>query len=618
MFSAALVKYPVKYLRMLIGAGLLAWNPGAVQAQNIEAVLAPGKVIQGHAKYEEECSQCHVRFDRKAQDGRCLDCHKEVGTDVRGKTGYHGKMKPQACRSCHTDHKGRDAQIADFDEQRFDHAQTDFVLRAKHQDVACDKCHTPGKKYREAAPTCNDCHRKDDVHKGSLGPKCADCHTEENWKNARFDHDKTRFALKDKHLEAKCADCHKNNQYKNTPLACVSCHKKDDDSRNGHKGQYGEKCESCHGARAWKPSSFSHDTDTRYVLRGKHKNTSCASCHTGHLYKVKLSQDCHACHKKDDKHKESLGKNCGSCHTERSWKEPAKFDHDKTDFPLLGKHARVECKDCHKNVMFKEAPKDCYGCHRKDDKHERTLGEKCADCHTEKDWKNTAGRFDHDKTQFRLRNAHAEKTLKCTGCHKDLRSFRKTPLDCYSCHKKNDKHEGQEGTRCEQCHNDRSWKDTRFDHGQSRFPLTGRHIVTPCKKCHETARYKDAPRDCYACHQKEDKHKLKFGVGCESCHNTRSWELWSFDHSARTSYRLDGAHRKAACESCHREPAPRGKKAALLGSSCIGCHRSEDVHDGQFGARCEQCHSADSWKNFRNRIGRRDADPRDAPDKRLM
>lgn len=589
--------------RRLLAAALLVALAPPLLAQSLESVISPGELIRGHAKFDDQCSDCHVRFDRKAQDGRCMDCHKDIGADVRGKSGYHGRLKPQACRSCHTDHKGREAQIADFDKKQFDHAQTDFALRGKHQQTECDKCHLAGKKYREAAPGCNDCHKKDDVHKGSLGPKCADCHTEQNWKEARFDHDKTRFALKDKHADVKCTGCHKDNQFKDTPLACVACHKKDDDGKKGHKGQFGEKCESCHNARSWKESTFNHDTDTKYLLRGKHKSATCASCHTGHLYKVKLSQECYACHKKDDKHKESLGKNCGSCHTERDWKERARFDHDKTDFPLLGKHAKVECKDCHKSLMFKEAPKDCYGCHKKDDKHERTLGEKCADCHTEKDWKNTSGRFDHDKTEFQLRNAHADKNLKCSACHKDLRSMRKTPLDCYSCHRTDDKHEGQEGRKCEACHGDRSWKDTRFDHGQSRFPLTGRHIVVSCKKCHETARYKDAPRDCYACHKAEDRHKLKFGVRCEQCHNTRSWGLWTFDHARRASYPLDGAHRRVACESCHREPAPRGRDAAVVGSSCIGCHRAEDVHDGQFGSRCEQCHTTDHWKNLRTRIG---------------
>ncbi len=34
---------------------------------------------------------------------------------------------------------------------------------------------------------------------------------------------------------------------------------------------------------------------------------SCAACHKESLYRVKLSDDCYACHKADDKHKESLG-----------------------------------------------------------------------------------------------------------------------------------------------------------------------------------------------------------------------------------------------------------------------------------------------------------------------
>jgi hypothetical protein len=87
-------------LALLLGLGLRT----AASAQGIESVIRPGEVIQGHAKWEEECAKCHVRFDRAAQDRLCMDCHKEVGQDMRERTGYHGRLKPQACRSCHTDH----------------------------------------------------------------------------------------------------------------------------------------------------------------------------------------------------------------------------------------------------------------------------------------------------------------------------------------------------------------------------------------------------------------------------------------------------------------------------------------------------------------------------------
>jgi hypothetical protein len=39
----------------------------------------------------------------------------------------------------------------------------------------------------------------------------------------------------------------------------------------------------------------------------------------------------------------------------------------------------------------------------------------------------------------------------------------------------------------------------------------------------------------------------------------------------------------------------------------VACHRTDDVHDGQFGARCEQCHSSDTWKNVKNRVSGRKA-----------
>ncbi|MFI4929206.1 MAG: cytochrome c3 family protein, partial [Burkholderiales bacterium] len=205
-----IVSCPLALIRWLLACLLLqGFAASQALAQNIESVLRPGDLVQAHAKWEEDCSKCHVRFERAAQDRLCADCHKEVGQDMRERTGFHGRQQAQPCRSCHTDHKGRNARIVVFDKARFDHTQTDFVLRGKHGRVECDKCHEPSKKYWQAASDCNACHKRDDVHKGSLGTKCADCHTENDWKEkAKFDHDKTRFALKDKHASAKCADCH--------------------------------------------------------------------------------------------------------------------------------------------------------------------------------------------------------------------------------------------------------------------------------------------------------------------------------------------------------------------------------------------------------------------------
>lgn len=587
--------------RLLLVLFVMGSSPW-VAAQGIESIMAPGKLSRAHTKYEDDCAQCHVKFDRQGQDRRCLDCHKETRRDVEAHTGFHGKMKQQACRSCHTEHKGLDTRLYVLDKTQFDHKITDYTLQGKHQKVECEKCHVSGKLYRDAPSACSACHKKDDTHKGSLGQACADCHTESSWKETKFDHSKTHFELTGKHADVKCAECHRDNVYKDTPQKCFSCHKKDDELK-GHKGLYGEKCESCHASKSWKSILFKHDQDTKYVLNGKHRTAKCSACHTTNPYRERTSQACVSCHRKDDKHKDSLGRNCETCHSEKSWTETVRFDHAKTDFPLLGKHPKVECKSCHEGAMYRQASKECVACHKKDDKHAATLGTQCADCHTANDWKATL--FKHDKSRFRLRNAHAAQAVTCEACHKNVKSFRDTPMLCISCHKKDDKHEGQIGSQCENCHTDKDWKVERFDHNRARFALTGRHALVVCKNCHETSRFRDARRDCVGCHVKDDKHKRVYGTQCESCHNTRAWPLWDFAHDTRTHYRLDGAHLTVACGKCHRDPAPPGKLAAPLTTACNNCHRESDPHEGKFGTRCEQCHVTPTWKKIVNRFAPR-------------
>jgi len=583
-------------LRRLAMAALLVGHcmlGSTVEAQALESVLAPGKLAEAHAKLEEDCQKCHVRFDRNAQDKLCMDCHKDVGQDARAKTGFHGRMKPQACRTCHTDHKGRDARIAAFDKTKFDHTMTNYALRGGHEKTDCAKCHVPNKGFRIALRDCSACHSKDDKHKGSLGSKCADCHTESSWKEARFDHGISRFPLIGKHEVVKCTDCHRDSNYKETPRACIACHKKDDK----HKTRFGDKCDTCHGSKDWKSSGFNHDVNTRYALLGKHRAVKCDSCHLGNLYHDKLSSTCVDCHKKDDKHKGSLGNECARCHVERDWKERVKFDHAKTAFLLLGKHASVQCKDCHKDAMFKEAPKTCIACHKKDDRHKGSLGESCDKCHSERDWKTTS--FDHAKTDFPLLGKH-QKT-ECSACHKST-NHKEAPKDCYSCHQRDDKHEGQEGRACAQCHDEKAWKPApKFDHGLIRFPLLGKHAAVECKSCHVSARFKDAKIDCYACHVKDDKHKKSLSAACGMCHNARSWKAWDFDHDKRTKFALDGKHLGLACSTCHSQPM---EAKVVTSPQCVSCHAKSDVHDGSYGRQCQQCHVTSSFKTIRAAAGR--------------
>jgi hypothetical protein len=587
---------------------------GFANADTFEKALMPGELFHGHAKYENECNQCHLRFDKAAQSRLCIDCHKEIAADINNKTRIHGRLEDKVCRTCHSEHKGRNAPLAVLDKEKFDHSQTNFQLKGAHKEtrVKCASCHFEKIKYRDAPKLCNDCHKKDDQekgHKGSLGKECGTCHDESSWKEARFDHEKTKFKLiGGKHAEVKCADCHINRNYSNTPKDCNSCHKKDDQTK-GHKGLYSTKCENCHSDKGWKELRFNHDTQTHFSLRGKHTEVKCNTCHLpekGQLYLQKLSDKCIACHKKDDQekgHKGILGEKCASCHNERNWKN-TNFNHDETNFRLRDKHKTAKCETCHTggvsgpNAKLK-LEKECVGCHRKDDQdkgHKGRYGNKCETCHSEKGWKTIS--FDHDRdTRYKLKDMHRQ--AKCDACHLPEKGaiYQQVKLasQCVSCHQKDDKHRNQLGNKCESCHNEKRWQDAPFDHNKSRFALTGSHAKADCKKCHVTPAFHDASSNCNSCHEKEDKHKRRYGTKCDTCHYTGTWKSWDFDH-ATTRFALDGGHTKVLCDDCHKETSSGQSKISRV---CVSCHLKDDVHDGGFSQQCERCHVTVNWKKAR-------------------
>jgi hypothetical protein len=587
------------------------------QVSDVEKALMPGAVIAGHEKYEQQCEKCHKRFDKAGQTQLCLDCHKDTAADVQAKTRVHGHLDDNTCRTCHPDHKGRGAKIAEVDKNKFNHDQTNFRLRGGHKNTkrGCDDCHQPKKKFRDTPSDCFSCHKKDDEHKGGLGKKCEDCHSDVKWKETRFDHDKkTKFKLTGEHRKTECKECHIDGHYKDTPKDCYSCHKKDD-TRDGHQGKFGTKCEKCHSDDTWEEPQFDHDRDTKYRLKGKHQRVECTDCHKGTLYVEKLQTKCNVCHRKDDDekgHKGSLGEKCESCHDEQGWKK-TNFDHDKdTKYPLEGKHKTAKCESCHKSGLkpapgmktLEKLPTKCFECHRKDDNekgHKTKFGEKCETCHNAKEWKK--GIFDHDRdTKYLLKGKHRD--TKCATCHTGQLYVQKLTADCISCHRKDDNekgHKGQLGNRCENCHNETNWKVEKYDHNRSRFPLTGGHARAECKKCHLTSAFREAPRVCNGCHEKDDVHKRVFGVKCETCHSTRTWKSWDFDHD-KTHFHLDGGHLKVECYDCHKLPdqAPKGPATGpTISRACISCHARQDVHNGGFGVQCEVCHFNDSWKKIR-------------------
>lgn len=471
----------------------------------------------------------------------------------------------------------------------------------------CRKCHEPFDKSAQNT-LCVACHtevgqdivRKKGLHGRAPAKPCRECHTDHKGANASivvmkeagFDHRHTDYLLKGKHADARirCTSCHvAGKKYREAPHACEACHGKQDP----HKGALGSTCANCHVEKSWLEVEFDHE-ETRFPLLGKHVKTECKDCHRNQQFKD-TPRDCITCHRKDDKHKGSLGPKCGQCHNERTW-DAGLFDHDKdTGFALKGKHGAVKCETCHKGLVFKEKIQTaCVACHRKDDTHKGRYGERCDSCHTDADWKPT--KFNHDRdTRFVLKGKHAP--VKCDACHRGHLFSDKIENTCAACHTKDDKHVKQLGPKCETCHTEKSWKVDHFDHSKSRFPLVGQHAQTGCQECHATARFKDASMECKSCHVKDDVHKGALGAKCETCHNARDWRLWDFNHNKQTAFILDGAHKRKSvtCAACHTNAQPRAPK---IDTTCASCHAREDVHDGTFGARCERCHATTNWKQL--------------------
>ncbi len=492
------------------------------RAVNPETLLMPGKLSAAHEKYEERCSSCHDRSDRNRQSQLCADCHKEIAGDLREHRGFHGRMEGlerSQCSACHTEHLGRQTDIVKLSPEQFDHAKTDFALRDAHGYVACASCHAPGKRYRDAPTACVACHQKQEPHAGKLGRECGSCHDAATWQHVSYDHDKTAFALHDRHAQLPCATCHFGNHYKGTPRECLSCHASDD----VHHGERGAKCGECHTTKAWKNSRFDHKKETGFALEGVHDRIACNDCHRSGNLKDKLPRDCAGCHQAQDSHAGRLGKDCGTCHGGEKW-QPSSFDHTRdTQWPLAGRHQKVACHTCHTGVVAtQKLSAECIGCHSPSDVHLGKLGKSCEQCHTPEGW-NAKVAFDHDLTSFPLVGLHV--LVPCEQCHL-TRQYRDVAHECIGCHRKDDVHKTELGEDCARCHSPNSWRLWQFNHAQETgFALSGAHDRLACEACHRRPPNEVKLRqDCLSCHEKDDVHLGQYGRQCDRCHTTATFK----------------------------------------------------------------------------------------------
>ena len=484
--------------------------PGPVIEGHAEYESSCGKC---HSLFDKDrqttlCRDCHK------------DINRDLVRKVRFH-GQSDAVSTTECRSCHTDHIGRSVDITGLNRTTFDHELTQFSLAGQHQTVSCDSCHDNDKAFRDTTHECIDCHADDDVHQDALGDSCGDCHNAKQWKDSEFIHDETEFPLEGAHGDASCDSCHPDNRYIDTPLECNDCHRIDDvhggqqgsecstcheprkwsevtfdhggetdfslhgehksiaceschndtldidnqdldchtcHAKNDiHRERFGTGCDQCHTESEWDDPTFVHDNDTDYHLTGSHKNVSCESCHQSAVVADAPVRDCIDCHQSDDVHKGDQGNNCARCHNDDRWPEKIRFDHDLTNFPLIGLHAALPCEACHLSGEFQQANTECHGCHASDDTHEGRLGNSCASCHTPNDWQ--LWQFAHDtQTDFALNGKH--QSLDCLACHlaptKDEISL---SSECADCHQEDDVHEGNFGSECDRCHNADSFLD---------------------------------------------------------------------------------------------------------------------------------------------------------------
>jgi hypothetical protein len=612
---------------------------GLVQSSRAGAQISPGPLAKAHASLEgaANCAQCHG-LRREPMTQVCLSCHKDIQWMLDQRRGLHARevtAGKKECASCHPDHAGADFSLVAWTEgssARFDHRRTGWPLDAKHSEAKCEKCHTAALRTSPAAAlskrkagagwlgletTCASCHRDDDVHRGSLGATCESCHDAKGWKTAaKFDHARTSYPLTGKHDDVACDKCHlaarlgvkagadgkRMPQFKPVPFKeCSSCH---DDP---HKGRLSAKCSDCHVTRGFgivDRKDFDH-ARTRYALDGKHRTVNCEACHGVRMARPNPAfATCASCHADAHRGEATLsGKavDCAACHRVEGF-APSTFtaaDHQRSGYPLSGKHLAVKCDKCHAVATPGVVAKPVAG--------KRAAGERA--------------------TQARIvpiRVAHAQ----CGSCHSDA-------------------HGGQRNARadkgtCEGCHTDAGWTPSTFtaaQHAGLKVPLDGRHATAACAACHGTVRpglpvvaraesfgsarvvLAVAETECASCHV--DAHAGRYAkggakpmiAGCPACHDTHAFRPSTLDVAthARFSFSLDGAHRAAPCVACHVEMKGRPATSTLVGAvqampalpftasratTCQSCH--DTPHGDQFaqradGGRCESCHGVEAF-----------------------
>lgn len=550
--SVRRVKFRMFCVLILIHAGI-SLSPKIASAQ-----LSPGKLTLAHEHLEgvRRCNSCHKLGDRNIVS-KCLECHREIASSQEREHGLHALQGYANCNECHVEHQGRDHDLVFWPqgESGFDHGSIGYRLEGKHAELTCARCHT-ARYIADPSPLVS----------------------------AGKDLERTRMGLR-----TSCTDCHDEV----------------------HVPAFSGICTECHDQNAWKPvPGFKHNA-TAFPLTGRHEPVPCLKCHPpldeaspvagAAKFRGVAHTACTDCHR--DPHDGRLGSRCTDCHSTTGWSTVAGegFDHDRTRYPLRGRHASVRCERCHATSDKRPTFAACTDCH--DDVHrgnsnDRPRLTRCEECHDVDGFRPARYALDRHRTSaYPLEGAHL--ATPCAACHRP-EDNRDRPfalmLDhgaCTACHDDPHGRPSAGGVRlCTTCHDQGTWRSPRFDHATTGYTLVDRHAQAACLACHRGADdtppvFTTTPTACASCH--DDIHLGQFAVAgepelrCDRCHVTVDWYAERFDHDSHSRFALRGGHESVACARCHvplDQPGGRSLIFKPLTMECADCHKSTPVPTG--------------------------------------
>jgi hypothetical protein len=292
------------------------------------------------------------------------------------------------------------------------------------------------------------------------------------------------------------------------------------------------------------------------------------------------------------------------CHPSVNWK-PSEFNHARDGkFVLKGKHSQVTCRACHRGAgaanFEKVGPGDkCMGCHQHAAVHDKKFKDgQCLECHNKPGdvqikVADMVKVYHGPRSNFPLVKSH--KSVACAECHPGGKFTPPPDKECGGrCHK-DSLHKGSLGEECSRCHSSGTWAALTFTHDEdTKWPLKGEHKKNKCEDCHPTREFTGTPKNCSAqgCHADDDVHKGRLGDKCERCHLETGDN--KFNHNTMSTFALEGKHLNVRCTDCHPSQTFKPRPA-----NCFGCHPEPNVHKGQYGTTCEQCHNTSSFVDIK-------------------